>query len=102
MECHKERALTPPFLTVPIDKWRNAGRGAHLLLQVRCAVLNGDLLTCRISSLVSNRRGASNHAAVGLSTPPLDTVPIDKPAIGVQRPGDSAHILPQKRDKPES
>ena len=32
--------------------------------------------TCRISSLVSNRRGASNHAAVGLATPPLETVPI--------------------------
>ena len=24
---------------------------------------------------------------------------IQVPAIGVQRPGDSAHILPQKRDK---
>jgi len=30
----------------------------------------------RLSSLVSNRRGASNHAAVA-ATPPVETVPVD-------------------------
>jgi hypothetical protein len=58
-------------------------RGAHLLLQVFFSRSSSPgavrspqrRFTCRLSSLVSNRRGASNHAAVGLATPPIETVP---------------------------
>ena len=52
-------------------------RGAHLLLQVRCATLNGDLLASGIPALVSVCRYTTSHNALGLVTPSFVTVPND-------------------------